>query len=101
MHVLCDGGGAMIFFKALIRNYGLQCGWKLDGSNHPENTDPAYQEGQLEDSYKKYFNKYIPKPVGLSKAYHLPFKIDENPILKVTPRRTALYLYLSHGLMPR
>ena len=87
MHVLCDAGGGMQFLQAIVRKYGNLCGWELseDTTNHT----PDNPKGQMEDSYKKYFNKYLPKPAGLSKAYHLPFKIGKKPVLKVTCFETS------------
>lgn len=82
MHVLCDAGGGMQFLLALVRKYGVLCGWKLNEEKAKTSLDDSV--GQMEDSYKKYFNKYIPKPAGLSTAYHLPFVIPRNPVLKVT-----------------
>ena len=91
MHVLCDGGGGMQFLLALVRRYGKHCGWKLDDSHIKLIQSPATLEGQMEDSYKRYFNKYLPKPTSLSKAYHLPFKINKHPILKVTSFQTSTF----------
>lgn len=83
MHVLCDGAGGMQFILSLIRKYGELCGWDIDPEHHPINKDQASQEELLEDSYKRYFNKHINKPSGLSRAYHLPLKLEKNPILKI------------------
>jgi len=88
MHVLCDGGGGMHFLQALIRRYGNHCGWDLDEKKIKLKESTGAIKEQMEDSYKKHFNKYLPKPDSLSKAYHLPFKIDRKPVLKVTSFET-------------
>ncbi len=89
MHVLCDGGGGMQFLIALIRKYGEHCGWDLDKNlNISDKSSDALAE-QMQDSYKKNFKKHLPKPASLSKAYHLPFKVDRKPVLKVTSFETS------------
>jgi len=83
MHVLCDASGAMQFLLALLRNYGSLCGWDIDRAKYPIASDSASQEELLEDSYQKYFNKFLPKPSKIGKAYHLPMEIDRKPVFKV------------------
>ncbi len=38
----------------------------------------------MEDGYKRFFKKKIPPPGKLTKAWHLPFKLNEKPRLRVT-----------------
>lgn len=83
MHVLCDGAGAMKFLLALVRNYGIERGWNLDPGIHPIEDDLADEDELWEDSYQKYFDKYLPKPASLNRAYHLPFKVERKPEFKV------------------
>ena len=85
MHVLCDGAGGMQFLLCLVKNYGEKNNWQIDPSHKLISIDRLRQEELMEDSYKRYFNKYIPKPNSLSKAYHLPFKIGPNPEFKILP----------------
>ena len=40
-------------------------------------------EGEMEDGYKRFFKKKIPPPGKLTKAWHLPFKLNEKPRLRV------------------
>ena len=89
MHVLCDAGGGMKFLFSLMRQYGKNCGWDLNDSNDTTQPQGTLEE-QMEDSYKKYFNKYLPKPASLSKAYHLPFKVARRPELKVNSFETSV-----------
>ena len=83
-HVLCDGGGGLMFLMAVIKKYGELCGWDVDESFNPISPDPAIRNELTEDAYKKYFEKHIPRPASLSKAYHLPFERDRKPVMKVT-----------------
>jgi hypothetical protein len=83
MHILCDGAGGLKFLMSLVRNYGELCGWDLDPARHPIKDDKATHEELWEDSYQKYFEKNLPKPSSLSKAYHLPFEVAGNPALRV------------------
>ena len=102
MHILCDGAGGLKFLLALIRNYGEQCGWDLDSDRHPiKDEKPAHDE-LWEDSYQKYFEKNLPKPQGLNKAYHLPFEVSKNPAFRVVAAQmdtaSALSAAKSHGI---
>ena len=89
MHVLCDASGGMQFLRSLLRNYGKHCGWGLDPVNHPMDADQASMEELYEDSYQKYFNKYLPKPARISRAYHLPFSTGLIPEYKATTLQMA------------
>ena len=73
-----------MFLMAVIKKYGELCGWDVDESFNPISPDPAIRNELTEDAYKKYFEKHIPRPASLSKAYHLPFERDRKPVMKVT-----------------
>ena len=44
----------------------------------------------MEDGYKRFFRKKIPPPGKLTKAWHLPFNLNEKPRLKVIRSEIAL-----------
>ncbi len=83
LHVLCDASGGMHFLLTLVRNYGNRCAWDLNQENHIIKPDGTSEKELWEDSYQKYFDKYLPKPARISRAYHLPFTVERVPEFKV------------------
>ena len=83
IHILTDGGGAFEFLKSLLYTY-----FRLDGNvlNSTEGIilpeSPVSME-EMEDGYKRFFRKRTPPPGKLTKAWHLPFRLNEKPRLKV------------------
>jgi len=78
-HILTDGGGAMEFFKTLIIEYS-----KMLGAEVPENfeyikPDSEISEEEYEDAYNAYFKEEIPPILKRSKAFHLPFALNQKP----------------------
>ena len=78
-HILTDGGGAMEFFKTLIIEYS-----KLLGAEVPEDfeyikPDSEISEEEYEDAYNSYFKEEIPPILKRSKAFHLPFALNQKP----------------------
>ncbi|MGD0756061.1 MAG: hypothetical protein ABR927_13490 [Bacteroidales bacterium] len=83
IHILTDGGGAFEYLKSLLFTYFRLTGNSIhstDGIILPES--PITDE-EMEDGYKRFFRKRIPPPGKLTKAWHLPFRLDEKPRLKV------------------
>jgi hypothetical protein len=82
IHILTDGFGALEYLKSLLYTYltisgisiGSDCGIILPGT-------PVSPE-EMEDGYNRFFRK-LPPPAKLVKAWHLPFKLNERPRLKV------------------
>jgi NRPS condensation-like uncharacterized protein len=90
MHVLTDGGGAMEFFRSLLTTYlrltGRDIGYTegvIDPSStpHPEET---------EDSFNRYYRPEIPKTSNIGKAWNLPFRVENNPVLTVTEAEVSV-----------
>jgi NRPS condensation-like uncharacterized protein len=79
LHIITDGGGAMMFFKMLLNNY----------SNIILNTDqtkPLFPDSIIlkpvndtRDRFREYSKKKFPHPAKLSAAWHLPFNLKEKP----------------------
>lgn len=83
IHILTDGGGALEYLKSLLYTY-----FRLTGNNIPTNDgiitpESPISQDEIEDGYKRFFRKKTPPPGKLTKAWHLPFKLNEKPRLKV------------------
>ncbi len=90
MHILTDGGGAFEYLKSLLYTY-----FKLNGNPilYPEGIilpESPITEDEMEDGYQKFFRKKIPPPGKLTKAWHLPFQLNEKPRLKIIRSQIAL-----------
>lgn len=82
IHILTDGAGALEYLKTLLYTY-----LKITGRTISEPGDiilPESQvaEGEYEDGYNKFFQK-LPPPDKLVKAWHLPYKRNQRPKLRV------------------
>lgn len=77
-HILTDGGGAFYFFQTLLDYYAEE----LENYPYPSekaNTKQEIPREEYEDSYKRYFQQDIPPMVSRSKAFHLPFTLNQKP----------------------
>lgn len=82
IHILTDGSGAVEYLKSLLYSY-----LKLTGNSvtSPEGIilpDSPISEDEFEDSFNRFFRK-LPPPAKISKAWHLPFRLNEKPRLRV------------------
>jgi NRPS condensation-like uncharacterized protein len=90
IHILTDGGGAFEYLKSLLYTY-----FRLDG-NQISTTEgiilpeSLITEGEMEDGYQRFFRKKTPPPGKLTKAWHLPFSLNEKPRLKVIRSEIAV-----------
>jgi NRPS condensation-like uncharacterized protein len=90
IHILTDGSGAFEYLKSLLYTY-----FRLNGNNIlctegiilPES---LMTEDEIEDGYKRFFRRRIPPPGKLTKAWHLPFSLNEKPRLKIIRSEIAL-----------
>ena len=97
IHILTDGAGALEYLKSLLRTYfGLTGNTNLpaEGIILP---DTPFSDEEVEDGYNKFFRK-LPPPEKISKAWHLPYTLNEKPRLRVlrTEVKTDELLELSH-----
>jgi len=83
-HSLTDGTGGITFLKALLGEYLLLKGIKVedwgDTFRPHVNLDPE----EYEDAYIRYYKKGVPRIKRLSNAYHLPYKLEKKGIYNVT-----------------
>ena len=90
IHILTDGGGSFEYLKSLLYTY-----FKLEGNIIASAEgiilpDSPFSEEEIEDGYKRFFRKKIPPPGKLTKAWHLPFRLNHKPRLKVLRAEIAL-----------
>lgn len=87
-HLVADGGGILVFLKALLARYLELGGVELPaGSGLPELTGPPRQ-GELADSYQEFRTKCGAKPKGHGLAY------------QYRAPQTKGYLKVIHGQVP-
>jgi len=82
IHILTDGAGALEYLKSLLYTYLKQTGKQVAPSDKIILPDSPISEEEYEDGYKKFFRK-LPPPLQLVKAWHLPFRLNPRPRLKV------------------
>ena len=90
IHILTDGGGAFEYLKSLLYTYFRLNGntvHSTEGIILPES--PITPE-EMEDGYNRFFRRRLPPPGKLTKAWHLPFTLDDKPRLKVIRSEIAL-----------
>ena len=83
IHILTDGGGAFEYLKTLLYTY-----FRLDGNQVSTTEGIILPESpitgeEMEDGYKRFFRKKTPPPGKLTKAWHLPFSLNEKPRLNI------------------
>ncbi len=69
LHILTDGGGAMLYFKTLINNYHII----KNSTSESLFTEKSIDKAMVitEDLFRKYSRKRFPHPERLSKAWHI------------------------------
>lgn len=82
IHILTDGGGAMEYVKSLLYTYLTLTGTLISSPGTIILPDTPVSEEEMEDGYNKYFRK-MPPPAKLVKAWHLPFRLNERPRLRI------------------
>ena len=82
IHILTDGGGALEYLKSLLYTYLRLIGSHIGSTGEIILPEIPISEEEFEDGYSRYFQK-LPPPSKLVKAWHLPFKLNERPRLRV------------------
>jgi NRPS condensation-like uncharacterized protein len=90
-HILTDGSGAFEFFKSLLVFYLKECGINIPGEFNVHRPDDGIAEEEYEDSYNRYFKDDIPPMLKQSKAFHLPFSLNEIPRFDVLNARVSIH----------
>jgi NRPS condensation-like uncharacterized protein len=81
-HILTDGGGAIEYLKSLLYTYLTLVGKNISSPGEIIIPGTPVSEEEYEDGYLKFFQK-LPPPVKLVRAWHLPFRLNEKPRLRV------------------
>lgn len=82
IHILTDGGGAMEYLKSLLYTYLTLTGKHISTPEEIILPSMPMSEEEYEDGYNKFFQK-LPAPSKLVKAWHLPYKLNKRPKLRV------------------
>lgn len=82
IHILTDGGGAMEYLKSLLYNYFTVKGLTIKSPGEIILPETPLSHEEFEDGYRRHFQK-LPPPSKLIKAWHLPFKLNRKPRLRV------------------
>lgn len=90
IHILTDGGGAFEYLKSLLYTYFKLTGNIITSSEGIILPESPVADEEMEDGYKRFFRKKTPPPGKLTRAWHLPFKLDDKPRLKVIRAEIAL-----------
>jgi NRPS condensation-like uncharacterized protein len=90
IHILTDGGGALEYLKSLLLSYFRLTGITIHSSEGIILPDSPIADEELEDGYNRFFRRKTPPPGKLTKAWHLPLRLDEKPRLKVIRSEIAL-----------
>ena len=78
-HILTDGTGAYEFMKSLLILYSAELGVEIPEDFAYLQPGESISEEEYEDSYKRYFKGEIPPMVSKSKAFHLPYSLQNKP----------------------
>jgi len=81
-HILTDGGGALEYLKSLLYTYLTLTGKNIISPGEIILPGTPVSEEEFEDGYIKFFQK-LPPPSKLVRAWHLPFKLNDKPRLRV------------------
>jgi NRPS condensation-like uncharacterized protein len=82
IHILTDGEGALEYLKSLLYTYLTLTGKQISSSGDIKLPTMPVSEEEFEDGYNKFFQR-LPPPSKLVKAWHLPFKLNESPGMRV------------------
>jgi NRPS condensation-like uncharacterized protein len=98
-HILTDGGGGLEYLKSLVYSYLTLTGKHISTPGEIILPGTPVSEEESEDGYIKFFQK-LPPPSKLVKAWHLPFKLNKRPRLRIIRAEVKVdeILAISHKL---
>lgn len=82
IHILTDGSGALEYLKSLLYTYLTLTGKKISSPGDIMLPGQPVSEEEYEDGYNKFFKK-LPPPSKMVKAWHLPFRLNRKPKLRI------------------
>jgi len=77
-HILTDGHGVLNFLKSILLFYFREKGEIVNNQIDDFFVDKANIE-EFEDAYNRYFKENIPPVAHQSKAFHLPYRLNNKP----------------------
>ncbi len=93
IHILTDGSGAMEYLKSMLYTYLVLLGKNISTPGEIILPTIPVSEEEYEDGYNKFFQK-LPPPSKLVKAWHLPFKLNRSPRLRVLHAEVSVKEFL-------
>ncbi len=93
IHILTDGGGALGYLKSLLYTYLVLLGKHISTPGEIILPTTPLSEEEYEDGYNKFFQK-LPPPSKLVKGWHLPFKLNNSPRLRVLRAEVSVKEFL-------
>jgi len=82
LHILTDGSGALEYLKSLLYSYLTITGKSIIQTGDIILPGSQISDEEFEDGYNRYFNK-LPPPAKLIKAWHLPFRLNDKPRVRI------------------
>lgn len=82
IHILTDGGGALEYLKSLLYTYLTLSGTRINSPGEILLPESPVSPDEMEDGYKKFFRR-LPPPSKMVKAWHLPFRLNKKPALRI------------------
>lgn len=83
-HSITDGTGALIFLKSLVGEYLNLTGISVSDWQDIFRSDQEPHNEEYDDAFKKNYQKYLPGPPRVSKAFHLPYKLEPKGVYHLT-----------------
>lgn len=82
LHILTDGSGALEYLKSLLFSYLKLCGYPVGNPGNIILPGTPFSKEETEDSYNRFFRR-LPPPTKSRQAWHLPFRLNAKPRLRV------------------
>lgn len=82
-HSLTDGTGAITFLKALIGEYLTLNGAKVEDWLDIFRPEQKPKLAEYEDAFKANYQKTVPDPHRIPRAFHLPFKLTPKGVYRI------------------
>lgn len=83
-HIMTDGFGALMYFRALVAAYLELQGIEPDDWGDVRRAGQDVDPEEFEDSYKKFWDPAIPLPPDQERAFQIPDAVDDPRALDVT-----------------
>ncbi|MGC9778252.1 MAG: hypothetical protein HZR80_03325 [Candidatus Heimdallarchaeota archaeon] len=82
-HSITDGTGALTFLKSLVSEYLRLTGLEINDWQDIFRPGEEPHKEEYEDAFRKNYHKEIPDPKRISKAFHLPYKLEPKGVYNI------------------